>query len=64
VLFRSLTRFGTGGVYLNFMGRDEAGPGAAVDSALGRNVQRLADVKATYDPDNFFRLNDNIAPAD
>ena len=55
---------GTGGVYLNFtgLGGDEA-PSAGVDTAFGRNLQRLAEVKAEYDPDNFFRVNNNIEPA-
>ncbi len=34
-----------------------------MDSAFGRNMRRLAEVKGKYDPDNFFRLNNNIAPA-
>ena len=41
---------------------DEA-PSAGVDSAFGRNLLRLAEIKAAYDPDNFFRLNNNIPPA-
>jgi FAD/FMN-containing dehydrogenase len=60
--WEDIGRFGNGSVYLNFMGRDDDG-GAAVNSALGRNLQRLAVAKAAYDPDNFFRLNDNIAPS-
>ena len=56
-------QFGTGGVYLNFTGLADEAPSAGVDSAFGRNLQRLAEVKATYDPDNFFRLNNNIKPA-
>ena len=56
-------KVGNGGVYLNFTGLADEAPSAGVDSALGRNLQRLAQIKATYDPDNFFRLNNNIAPA-
>jgi FAD/FMN-containing dehydrogenase len=55
--------FGTGGVYLNYMGRADEAPSAAVHSAVGRNLRRLQRVKASYDPDNVFRLNNNILPA-
>jgi FAD/FMN-containing dehydrogenase len=55
--------YGTGGVYLNFTGLADEALEAGVDSAFGRNLGRLAEVKAKYDPDNFFRLNNNIAPA-
>ena len=58
-----VSRFGTGDVYLNFTGLADEAPSAGVDSAFGRNMQRLAQVKAKYDPDNFFRMNNNITPA-
>ena len=61
--FEQIGKFGTGGVYLNFTGLADEELTAGVDSALGRNLKRLAEVKAKYDPDNFFRVNNNILPA-
>ncbi|MBA3264608.1 MAG: FAD-binding oxidoreductase [Thermoleophilaceae bacterium] len=58
-----VSKFGTGGVYLNFTGLADEAPTAGVDSAFGRNLRRLEEVKAAYDPDNFFRVNNNIKPA-
>jgi FAD/FMN-containing dehydrogenase len=47
------------GNYVNFMG-DDADDTA--EGAYGRTLQRLREVKAVYDPENVFRLNQNIAP--
>jgi FAD/FMN-containing dehydrogenase len=53
--------FSTGGVYVNFMPADET---ARVRSgAYGPNYDRLAGIKARYDPENLFRMNQNVAPA-
>ncbi|WP_242333587.1 MULTISPECIES: FAD-binding oxidoreductase [Anaeromyxobacter] len=59
-LFDALTPHATGGVYVNFMPDDEA---QRVQGAYGPNYERLARIKAKYDPDNLFRLNQNIRPA-
>jgi hypothetical protein len=62
--WEDISRFGTGDVYLNFTGLSgEEAASAGVDTAFGRNLRRLAEVKAAYDPDNFFRVNNNIVPA-
>jgi hypothetical protein len=41
------------------MGDDEDDTAAA---AYGRTIKRLQHVKAIYDPENTFRLNQNIKP--
>jgi FAD/FMN-containing dehydrogenase len=51
--------FTTGAVYVNHIAEDEPG---RVHAAFGANYDRLAAVKARYDPANLFRLNHNIAP--
>jgi FAD/FMN-containing dehydrogenase len=58
-----MSEFGTGTPYLNFTGIADEAASVGVDSAFGQNLKRLAEIKAKYDPDNFFRLNNNIAPA-
>lgn len=51
----------SGTVYLNFIG--EEGYDRVVAGFGRENYQRLASVKAHYDPDNIFRLNHNVKPA-
>ena len=58
-----LHEHGTGTLYLNFTSAVEEGTTVGVDSAFGKNLERLARIKAKYDPDNIFRLNNNIIPA-
>ncbi|WP_206309546.1 FAD-binding oxidoreductase [Streptomyces sp. A0642] len=49
-----------GGAYVNFLGEAEAPD--RVRSTYRTTYDRLAAVKHTYDPDNFFRANQNIRP--
>jgi FAD/FMN-containing dehydrogenase len=53
--------FNLEGAYVNFMMDDEAQ--GRVQAAYGANYPRLAAVKAQYDPENLFRVNQNIRPA-
>ncbi len=53
--------FNLEGGYVNFMMDDETV--GRVRAAYGDNYPRLASVKAKYDPDNFFRVNQNIRPS-
>jgi hypothetical protein len=49
----------TGGTFLNFLGD----PARTHDAYTTADYRRLREVKRSYDPDNVFRLNHNIAPA-
>jgi FAD/FMN-containing dehydrogenase len=50
----------SGAVYLNFIG--DEGRNRVVAGFGRENYQKLAKVKAQYDPDNVFHLNHNIKP--
>jgi FAD/FMN-containing dehydrogenase len=52
--------YSMGGSYINFM-MDEGQE--RVQATYASNYQRLAEIKAKYDPENFFRVNQNIRPA-
>jgi FAD/FMN-containing dehydrogenase len=49
------------GAYVNFVG--DEGEGRIHSAYPGATWERLASVKRRYDPDNLFRLNQNISPA-
>jgi FAD/FMN-containing dehydrogenase len=61
-VWAALDRHSTGGVYLNFPGLGEE-KDALVRAGYGPNYERLAELKAKYDPANLFRMNLNIPPA-
>jgi FAD/FMN-containing dehydrogenase len=60
-LFDATAPFAAGSVYVNFMPDDEKG---RVEKAYGKNYRRLAEIKHRYDPDNLFRMNQNIRPSE
>jgi FAD/FMN-containing dehydrogenase len=59
-VFDAMSRFSTGGVYSNYLDHDDGGRDTA---AFSGNLERLQQIKAKYDPDNFFSANQNITPA-
>ena len=59
--WEALHPYSAGGAYVNFMmdeGQDR------VRATYGGNYDRLARAKTSYDPQNVFRVNQNIQPAD
>ncbi|HXV28874.1 MAG TPA: FAD-binding oxidoreductase, partial [Sinorhizobium sp.] len=48
-----------GTAYINFMPEDEVD---RVEAAYGGNYHRLVEVKRRYDPQNLFRMNQNVRP--
>jgi FAD/FMN-containing dehydrogenase len=58
--FGAMQPHARGRVYVNFLGEEGAD---RVHQAYGAgNYERLVELKRTYDPTNFFRLNQNIEP--
>jgi FAD/FMN-containing dehydrogenase len=59
--FAAALRQGDPGVYVNFL--SDEGPQRVREAYPGPTWDRLVEVKRRYDPDNLFRLNQNIPPA-
>ncbi|HEY4355484.1 MAG TPA: FAD-binding oxidoreductase [Acidobacteriaceae bacterium] len=58
--YDALHAHASGGAYLNFImdeGEDR------IRASYGENYDRLAEIKAKYDPGNFFHINQNIKPS-
>ena len=58
--WEAIRPFASEGYLLNYL---SAGEEEAIRAAFGSNLQRLRELKARYDPKNFFSLNQNIRPA-
>ena len=58
--WEALHPFSSGGAYINFMMEEGQ---ERVKASYRDNYDRLAKVKAKYDSDNFFRVNQNIQPS-
>jgi len=56
----ALHPYSMGGAYTNFL-MDEGAD--RVRASYGSNYERLAQIKARYDPANLFHVNQNIQPA-
>jgi hypothetical protein len=55
-----MSAYRSGDYLLNFLGEGED---EAIKAAFGPNYLRLVEVKTKYDPENLFRINQNIQPA-
>ena len=58
--WEALHPYSSGGAYVNFLMEEGQ---ERVRATYRGNYARLAAIKATYDPQNFFRVNQNIKPA-
>ena len=58
--YDALSPYFAGVRYVNYLDADE--PADLAATVYGPNYARLRDLKTTYDPDNFFRVNVNIRP--
>lgn len=58
--YDALHPYSAGGAYINFMMEEGQ---ERVQASFRENYSRLATIKKKYDPENFFRVNQNIHPA-
>ncbi len=58
--FDAVHPYGAGGAYVNFMMDGESED--RIRGTYRENYDRLAEIKAKYDPGNFFHINQNIRP--
>jgi FAD/FMN-containing dehydrogenase len=59
--YADMEPFMAAGRYVNYLADDETGDPTA--AAYGPNYRRLQEIKAKYDPGNFFHVNQNIRPS-
>ncbi len=57
-LYDDMQEFSSHRVYVNLLGIEGE---ERIKEAFGKNYQRLSDLKAIYDPENLFRMNQNIS---
>ena len=59
-LFAAMRPFLADAAYVNYLGGDEGAEG--LRAAYGAKFERLAELKAKFDPENVFRMNQNVRP--
>jgi FAD/FMN-containing dehydrogenase len=57
--YAALSPYSEPGGYINFMQDDDYG---RIRDNYRQNYERLVQVKRSYDPDNLFHINQNVAP--
>lgn len=57
--WEALHPYSCGGAYVNMMMEEGE---ERVKASYGDNYERLTQIKAKYDPDNLFKVNQNIKP--
>ncbi len=58
--WEALHPYSAGGAYVNFMMEEGE---ERIKATYGNNYDRLVAIKNKYDPENFFKVNQNIKPA-
>jgi berberine-like enzyme len=62
-LWSTMRAYSNGRLYFNFLGHD-SDPKVMCDGVGAETYEKLVRIKTKYDPTNFFRLNQNVVPAE